>query len=591
MARDGLSVLRRRQDMTNACFSEGTVADAPFTLKIHRGDGMCLLAMNWREGPPPHDFVGFAIEYQEPGGSKFFALKNRLNFEGEAGGMSAQRRPPSYSTLVAPIQKFRWVHFPSNSELEGAYTYRVTPVFMTANGELYYGTAQLASLPLARETYPGHLNIAYTRGFIASQAFLDRYAKDGDIDTLLPPDAKSGLDFVPTHPDSEAAYKWMGFEAYAEMLDILDAAIAASAAGQAPDVGIIAFDFNLPAIVDRVKRLATDKVRIIIHDSKDHSGDGAAEDAAEQVLTSLGYAVKRQHMKGLQHNKIIWASGPTVQRAICGSTNMSWRGLFVQSNNLVALHGDAPVAIFRTAFEQYWAAPGTFSKSASAGWIDLGLAGINAKISFSPHSAANSQLAGIGADIAAAHSSIFYSLAFLYQTPGVIVDALESKTAEADVFVAGISDKKTGIEVVATSSNLPPTYVEALGADAPAPFSEEISGLSARGAGTRMHHKFIVVDFNTDDACVYTGSYNMSKAADGSNGENLLAIHDRRVATSYVIEAVAMIDHYQFRVAQKVSKQAKKTLALKRPPQAGGEAWFAEDWNQPHKIRDRLLFA
>ena len=56
----------------------GTNAAALFTLKIHRGDGMALVAMNWKKGKPPANFVGFAIEYKEPGGTQFFALKNRL---------------------------------------------------------------------------------------------------------------------------------------------------------------------------------------------------------------------------------------------------------------------------------------------------------------------------------------------------------------------------------------------------------------------------------------------------------------------------------------------------------------------------------
>jgi hypothetical protein len=55
---------------------------ALFTLKLHRGDGMTLVAMNWKNGQPPRDFVGFAIEYKEPGGDRFYALKNRLAFPG-----------------------------------------------------------------------------------------------------------------------------------------------------------------------------------------------------------------------------------------------------------------------------------------------------------------------------------------------------------------------------------------------------------------------------------------------------------------------------------------------------------------------------
>lgn len=34
---------------------------AQFTLKRGRGDGMTLIAMNWKDGEPPDDFVGFAI--------------------------------------------------------------------------------------------------------------------------------------------------------------------------------------------------------------------------------------------------------------------------------------------------------------------------------------------------------------------------------------------------------------------------------------------------------------------------------------------------------------------------------------------------
>ena len=41
----------------------GKNAAALFTLTLHRGDGMTLVAMNWKKGKPPKDFVGFAIEY------------------------------------------------------------------------------------------------------------------------------------------------------------------------------------------------------------------------------------------------------------------------------------------------------------------------------------------------------------------------------------------------------------------------------------------------------------------------------------------------------------------------------------------------
>ena len=200
----------------------GQNAVALFTLKLHRGDGMTLVAMNWKKGKPPPDFVGFAIEYKEPGGDKFFALKNRLAFPDAAGGVHAK----SLSTRLSPIQKFRWVHFPRNAEMAGEFVYRVTPVFMNNTDELSYGEAQEAAIELRRETYPGQLNVTFTRGFVSSQAFVDRYVtKDDGIETLIPAKADEGLDFKPTHPEAKEALKWMGFEARDAILEVLDDAI------------------------------------------------------------------------------------------------------------------------------------------------------------------------------------------------------------------------------------------------------------------------------------------------------------------------------------------------------------------------------
>ncbi len=107
-----------------------------------------------------------------------------------------------------------------------------------------------------------------------------------------------------------------------------------------------------------------------------------------------------------------------------------------------------------------------------------------------------------------------------------------------------------------------------------------------------MHHKFVVIDFDKPDARVYLGSYNFSIPADTKNGENLLVIRDRRVAVSYTVEALRIFDHYHFRVTQKEAKKAKKTLQLARPPRKPGETpWFADDYEDPRRIRDRELFA
>jgi PLD-like domain len=565
---------------------EGTNNKAPFTLKLHRGDGMTLIAMNWKNGQPPQDFVGFAIEYQEPGGSQYYALNNRLGFLDAAGNVD----PNALSTLKSPIQKFRWVHFPLNAHLVGDFKYRITPMFMDAQDKLSTGEPQEAAIQLARETYPGIANVTFTRGFVSSQAFVDRYVKDGPINTLVAPVAAKGLDFTPTHPDSTAALAWMGFEARAAILETLDQAIADKA-----EVRVVAYDFNLPEVVDRLEKLGS-SLKIIIDDSKEHGGAGTAETAAEaRLAASAGRAnVLRQHMGSLQHNKTIAVNGTTVKKVVCGSTNLSWRGFFVQANNAFVLTGQTAVDLFFAAFDSYFKGAKNdvagFGAKPAADWNDLGLPSIDAKVAFSPHSAANAKLGGIAVDIKTnTTSSLLYSLAFLYETPGVVLDAIKAVTADKNIFVYGISDKKVGgLDVQDPSGNVAPVYAAELGADVPEPFKSEPTG----GTGTRMHHKFTVIDFDKPTARVYLGSYNFSTPADLKNGENLVVVRDRRIAVSYMIEALSLFDHYSFRVAQTTAGAKGQKLHLARPPRAPGEKpWWDDDYTVPHKIKDRELFS
>ena len=59
--------------------SVGTNAQAAFTLKLHRGEGMVLLGMNWKSGKPPNNFVGFGIEYQIPSATSFTPINTGRN--------------------------------------------------------------------------------------------------------------------------------------------------------------------------------------------------------------------------------------------------------------------------------------------------------------------------------------------------------------------------------------------------------------------------------------------------------------------------------------------------------------------------------
>jgi phosphatidylserine/phosphatidylglycerophosphate/cardiolipin synthase-like enzyme len=172
-------------------------------------------------------------------------------------------------------------------------------------------------------------------------------------------------------------------------------------------------------------------------------------------------------------------------------------------------------------------------------------------------------------------------------------DAVKKLAKKSSIFCYGISDKKVGpltegIDFQKPDGTVKVVFPSELAGNVPEPFKSEPTG----GGGTRMHHKFLVIDFDKPSARVYLGSYNFSKTADGKNGENLLLIRDRRVAVSYMIEALRIFDHHHFRIAQREAKKKRDKLQLAKPPRKASEKpWWLEDYTDARKIKDRELFS
>ena len=402
----------------------GENSKAPFTLKVHRGDGMALLAMNWRSGMPPRNFVGFSIEFREPGSDEFWPVLNSMGFPGQRKTFSD---PPIESTK-APIQKFRWVHFPGNAEKKGEFTYRVTPCFMDKPGTLSRGEPQTAAIALMRETIPGKLNVAFTRGFVSSQAFVRNFAPDAKLSTLLPDDNKKGLQFKPTHNNAAEAHAWMGFEGRSAICELLDQAIKKNA-----QVRAIAYDLNLPEIVTRLEKLET-RLKIIIDDSTEHRATATPESkSAARLRKSAGTAnVVRQHMANLQHHKSIAVRGPGIDKVLYGSTNFTLARLLraVEQRRRRERQAGRGRLPRRVRHLLHGAGRRRLPELEVAGRLaPLGVAGLDAKVAFSPHSKTNGVLTDVGKDIGRAKSCVLFSLAFLGQTTkGPIGPALGSRS-------------------------------------------------------------------------------------------------------------------------------------------------------------------
>jgi len=202
-------------------------------------------------------------------------------------------------------------------------------------------------------------------------------------------------------------------------------------------------------------------------------------------------------------------------------------------------------------------------------------------IRFSPHTpaAAKKEINGITKRVKGATSDMLFAVMNDTTGSGALLKAIRNAHARTDIFTYGIVDKskditlykpnrKNGVRVAGAgiSSILPP------------PFKEEnkIPGIS-------IHHKFVVVDFKTDNAVVYCGSSNLAELAEQENGDNLLEIRDKDIVTVFAIEAMRLIDHFHWRNKKGDAKKNKEPLTLSDNSDPA-KIWYKEYYN-PDDLR------
>ena len=548
-------------------------------VKLWRGERMCLVGMDVTD--PEDDFVGFAIEVKSPSSADYIPLRNRLNFDYNTTGGKGVDGFRNFLSTSAPFQKFRWMHFPYDPT-DGTYLYRVTKMHMNPAGALRSGD-QVADLPISldRMTYSDYLDVGFTRNFASSQAYADKFKNNPNV---IPSDPDQGLTFQKLPGD---VYQWLGFEAYDLIFGLLDEVVN----DPGLTIDVFGYDFNERDIVAKLESCGK-RVRAIIDNSGSHKPDDSAESqAAARLAASAGSdAVKRMHFKSLQHNKVfVIRRGGQPIKVLFGSTNFSYRGLYIQANNALVFHSSDAAALFGRAFDLAFQGLEAFTQDGiSSKWNLVQAAGMPAAhFCFSPHKSSDLSLSPVGAAIDQASSSVFYAIAFLNQIRSGPVRQAVDRLMGKDVFSYGISDKEGGLEIRKPDGSVGLVDFSYLASHAPEPFKTEWSG----GSGIHQHDKFVVTDFNLPTAKVFTGSSNLSPSGETGNGDNLVMIEDQRVATSYAIEALRIFDHLHFRAAMQGSG-APNSLTLARPPAAGQNAWFRPSYASGSQAeKDRLLFS
>jgi hypothetical protein len=228
-------------------------------------------------------------------------------------------------------------------------------------------------------------------------------------------------------------------------------------------------------------------------------------------------------------------------------------------------------------------------------------------ITFSPHppAFADAVLQGIASRVhQEAHKvggSVLFAMMQLDRSSSPVLSALEALHADQRVFSYGISDAPGGIRLYARGRR---TGVLVTGkpirTQLPPPFCQ----VPSLGLDHQIHHKFVVCGFTGADPVVYCGSSNLAGSSETRNGDNLLAIHDRSVAMVFAIEALGLVDHFNFldRFARRQPGARAGAARMPRaidPEAAIAAGWFlstTDRWAEPYfdprdlHCADRMLF-
>jgi len=202
-----------------------------FSVKAYVGDEKTLLAFNFRSKDDAKGLAGFTVFCQPLGQLPGYYLQNELQFEDPGNHSQVATEKPN-STVNAPIQKFRWIHFPVTahqgvSPVFGEYTYTVTPRYFDTNHSMQALDASL-SVAVKVKVGPfkkGSLKLGFTRGYMQSEAYVRHFGKttpvvpktkDLDFDTNTQAGTNNG------QPVTFAQiYNWMGETAREQIFNVL----------------------------------------------------------------------------------------------------------------------------------------------------------------------------------------------------------------------------------------------------------------------------------------------------------------------------------------------------------------------------------
>lgn len=554
------------------------------TARPYLSPTLVLLAFDYPEGANDEHFLGFAIK-REPGfdGATFTYLPNRIGFNG----------PPSNGGTEGsdkwPIQKFYWWDARINSADRGRkfiYTICVvkgTPENLAIGSSQGLNTQITVTIPLEIENGIGTY---FNRAVVSSQAFVTEFGHN------------------PTGEKLHEAYTWLGNgmeqvvanflkQADADKCDIEGAIYHLSQSDQG--------EFIIPAMA------AFKGDESLVYHANDDT-----DAAAIRQLKPAGVTFEPRTKTHIMHDKFLVAvKNDKAKRVVMGSANYTTEGL-TQQANLMHTWDYPDLAAMYLKRKQFIQDDPTIGQTAkAAGWskaLTCGDATVRVFFPPEPKVPKGKEGASIEAVIEAvrnAKSSVVFCL--FSPTDLELLDAC-FKVADDEKMMFGLINtvpenephpNKKGVtdpvKVAIYDRNRNPKQLEVGGHEVygkghtPMGFSWEDSVLGKGGAfPVFVHHKFVVIDGETDDPIVYSGSANMSANSVFYNDENLLEITScPRLAQIYLAEFMRLFEHYRARLAFTLKKNDQNQTYRLTPD----NSWSVDWYEKGSKANSRIAMA
>lgn len=569
------------------------------SVRAYKGDAMTLLCFDV-DKKIIQNFAGFSIKVTPPGKDRYaYYLYNRISYSPEV--IAASKINPAkvnvYKMNFAPLQRFNWVHIPEtenniNKYNYGIYKYEITPRYLIEDKLQPLNKELTVSVLIEVSHYKsGNFQIGFTRGFIESQAYtrhfgLNNKIRPNETDLIfdvtqnagpLAKDKKADPSLLPyTYEDQ---HEWLGWQARVALLAMLDETVS----DKKLSLDVFAYDLNEPVICSRLLALSQEgRVKIILDNSASHTGPTDFETKFETAFNAAASdpaALVRGKYFSLSHSKVfIQKRNNKPVKVLTGSTNFSTNGLYINANHILIFQHGTVAQAYEDVFNESFGTSNAdtekkmkaFKKSVTQAtpFQFKNLSGIpDMDIRFSPHSkeVATIFFELISNKILDAQSDVLFAV-MDDKSKSSVLDALHKQVSSDKVFTYGITDviadKVNGIMLYKPNSKRgvlvagrPGDYV------LPEPFIAE-----SKIPGISVHHKFVVVDFKGKTPVVYCGSSNLAFGPEQNNGDNLLEIRDRGAVVAFAIEAMRLVDHFEWRNALHIKGTQKPVAASVETP-------------------------